>query len=262
MTPKTCSVCRKQSKHKHIPCFCIILPGLGPELDTRSGHGDHRSVQVCPYCGYCAGDISRAILGASTIVTSHAYQDQLKSTEYPARANEFLCWGMILASSGDFATAGWAGLHAAWACDDEVIDQVDSVIRRVCTPAQVIQLTLSEMLRCATLGWLDLRHVMKDRNNKWALAAARMCRRSAAELFQRATDSGQKITPEASGEEVIVVDLLRRSGRLEDALARCQSDLAKHPEPKVRKILAYEYFLIRKRDIGRHRLDEAMKEAS
>jgi hypothetical protein len=82
------------------------------------------------------------------------------------------------------------------------------------------------------------------------------------ELFRKAAGSGQEVSPEAGGEDAVVVDLLRRSGQFEGALSRCRSGLDHGPEPKLKKILEYQSHLIQDRDTARHCVEEALKEGS
>ena len=111
-TPLTCSVCGRESRHKFRGYHCCVCLGFGPELDTRSrGHATGLPVQMCPSCGYCSEDISRTIPGASTVVTSRAYREQLKGASTSGKANALMCHAMILENAGDFAAAGWASLR-------------------------------------------------------------------------------------------------------------------------------------------------------
>ena len=153
---------------------------------------------------------------------------------------------------------------AAWAFDDEVIGHESEVMGRVRTTGGAIGFSLVEMLRWATLGRVDLRVPMKDRHNQRALSAARRCREAAAGHFQRAIDSGQTIVrqtrdEDAIDEDALVVNILRRSGRFEDALSRCRSGLDRSSDPKSRRILEFESALIGRRDVGRHWLDEVTR---
>lgn len=52
------------------------------------------------------------------MVKSDSYRRQLVEPRFPKLANAFLCSGLILESAGNYGGAGWAGVHAAWACDD------------------------------------------------------------------------------------------------------------------------------------------------
>ncbi|WP_435011443.1 hypothetical protein P12x_002755 [Tundrisphaera lichenicola] len=249
-----CFVCGHVSGHTILGSWREFWPHFGPELDTRSqsrNRLDYR-IQTCPFCGYCAGPLSEAIAGAATIVASPAYKAQLKDTEFPELANRFLCYGMIEEDAGNFSAAGKARLYAAWACDDLAVLSETRMV-------DVVLATLIVMLWGASLGMIKPdRFKSKRRYDKRILAAARKCRYEAVELFQRALDAGQGFTSEAGMEDVILVDLLRRSDHLGEALSRCRSGLARSPELKIRMILEYELHLIREGDRDRHWLFEAM----
>jgi hypothetical protein len=75
-------------------------------------------IQTCPSCGYCAPDVSEPMEQAQDVIKTDAYQQQLKNQEFPKLANRFLCYSLIQERAGNFAKAGWSGINAAWACDD------------------------------------------------------------------------------------------------------------------------------------------------
>lgn len=92
----------------------------GPDLDLRPGE-DMRStmntwLQLCPYCGYCAMDISVTPADAG-IYKSPAYQAALKAADYPKLARRFLAHAIANESSDPLAAAQ-SYLHTAWLCDD------------------------------------------------------------------------------------------------------------------------------------------------
>ncbi len=93
-----------------------------PDLDTRPPEMERSTifawVRRCPECGYCASDVSKAPSQAAALVHSTEYARQLSDSTYPELANSFLCKALIDESSGDYAAAAWALIHAAWACDD------------------------------------------------------------------------------------------------------------------------------------------------
>ena len=127
------------------------------------------------------------------------------------------------------------------------------------TEYRAFLLTWAVILRAATFGRLDLHHrAVWGRYHEVTLRAARLCRRAAADLFRQALDRGQGFAREPGAEDAIIVDLLRRSGRWEEALSRCRSGLAKDPEPRTAKILEYQARLIQGRDTRSHWLFEAM----
>jgi hypothetical protein len=261
--PVQCAVCDQQSGHTFLTSQSSFWPDFGPELDTRPSELLPKfCIQVCPSCRYCARDISQDIPGAAGIVASPAYREQFESTAYPELANRFLCWGMILQAAGDLAMAGWANTLAAWHCDDEAARSTGcdyQTAGSLMTEYRAFLLTWAVILRAATLGRLDLRHrAVWRRYHEVTLRAARLCRGAAVDLFRQAFDREQGFAPEPGAEDAIIVDLLRRSGRWEEALSRCRSGLAKGPEPKFAKIFGYQARLIQGRDLRSHWLFEAM----
>lgn len=93
-----------------------------PDLDTRPSEMKRSTIntwiQACSFCGYCFPDISIPTEGASEVISSVAYKQQLNNSEFPKLANHFLCYSLIKETDSDYATAGWACIHAAWVCDD------------------------------------------------------------------------------------------------------------------------------------------------
>ncbi len=89
---------------------------------------------------------------------------------------------------------------------------------------------------------------------------AARCRERASELLMRAREMGQWFAEDAGLEEAILVDLLRRAGRFEEALRLCEDRLSKEPDETVKVILLYQKALIGKSDNGRHTLAEAHRQ--
>jgi len=85
-------------------------------------------------------------------------------------------------------------------------------------------------------------------------------RKRAAELLMKARKNGQWFAEDAGMEEAILVDLLRRAGRFDEALNICRERLKKEPEETVKVILLYQQALIDKLDTRRHTVSDAMKE--
>lgn len=73
----------------------------------------------CPHCGYCAEDIAKGGRNAVKVTQSDEYQQQLHDKSMPELANTFLCESMVLDAKRQTKAAGFACLHAAWACDDD-----------------------------------------------------------------------------------------------------------------------------------------------
>jgi len=116
---KKCAICGKISEHSEI----MSTNAFGsPDLDTRPPEMVRSTismwVQRCSSCGYCASDISKWIEKSSEIIRSDSYKQQLNNPDFPELANAFLCFSLILESAGEYASAGWACIHAAWSCDD------------------------------------------------------------------------------------------------------------------------------------------------
>jgi hypothetical protein len=72
----------------------------------------------CPHCGYCASDITEHNQITSHIVSLVKYKQQLNDKSFPELANTFFCEALILYGNKNPVDAGFACLHAAWACDD------------------------------------------------------------------------------------------------------------------------------------------------
>ncbi len=105
-----------------------------PDLDTRPGEQLRSSIGLwvarCPFCGYCAGDISTIHEQATAVVDSPAYHQQLQDARFPEKANDFICHALILERVGQYADAGWTMLHAAWVCDDHGSPESANICRK------------------------------------------------------------------------------------------------------------------------------------
>ncbi len=119
---KRCAVCGKVDQYLEPISETIFIADEG--LDTRP-YGWNRKPQfklypeTCSECGYAAYDISELLPGARAVVQSTQFKECLASRSLPSLAKTYLCHAMILENAGNHKEAGWAYLHAAWACDDE-----------------------------------------------------------------------------------------------------------------------------------------------
>ncbi len=126
----TCAVCGHTDTHTVLTSTSAFGAS---DLDTRPPPPARLTlpmeVQHCPACGYCARDVSKAPPVAQTVVARQEYQAQLQDRSFPYLANLFLCQSMIQEAAGDYASAGWAALRAAWACDDEGEKYASAAVR-------------------------------------------------------------------------------------------------------------------------------------
>lgn len=114
-----CSICGTEAEQTGIGSTNAIG---SRDLDTRPPEMErstiHAWVQRCSGCGACASDLSEAGLSAGDVVKRPGYLAQLRNAEFPELANSFICKSLIDEDRGEFASATWALVHAAWACDD------------------------------------------------------------------------------------------------------------------------------------------------
>jgi len=212
-TTETCRICGQS--HEYVGIGSTNEFG-SPDLDTRPPEMRRSTilywVRRCPSCGYCAPQVSEGPEEAKEIVASEEYRRQLDDRAYPELANRFLCWALIQERVGSYARAGWAALHAAWACDDQ-----------------------------------------------GASEAARRCRLRALELFRQSQAQGKPFIEGRGAEQVLLADLLRRSGCFEQVAAVCQEGLRANPTQLVREVLAFQEVLARLKDDRAHRIEEAIQ---
>ena len=111
----------------------------------------------------------------------------------------------------------------------------------------------------AAAGWAAVRAAWAcdDEGEAYAEAAVR-CRLRAVALFTEARQRGQTFVREPGGEEALLVDLLRRSGRFADAEALIEQGLARQPSELIQRILHFQRRLCRRRDTNVYTVEEAM----
>ncbi|MFC2039879.1 DUF2225 domain-containing protein [Chloroflexota bacterium] len=88
------------------------------------------------------------------------------------------------------------------------------------------------------------------------LDGAQECRKKAANLFKRASENKQEFSKQLGGEELLKVDLLRRSGQFEAALQTCRDGLLKQPAKLILKLYEYQQTLINISDMSCHSVNE------
>jgi hypothetical protein len=79
--------------------------------------------------------------------------------------------------------------------------------------------------------------------------------------FRSAREHGQAIARQPGGDEAILADILRRSGRDGEALAACREGLALAPDPLVAIVLRFQRALIERGDREAHSISDAMEAA-
>jgi hypothetical protein len=115
-----CAVCGASGRYAALSSTSSFGP---PDLDLRpQGPGRWAlefSVQRCRSCGYCAGSIGQAPVGARETVDSVVYRDVLERSKLPRLARTLFCAALVVEGAGLPEVAAWRFLEAAWACDDK-----------------------------------------------------------------------------------------------------------------------------------------------
>ncbi len=88
---------------------------------------------------------------------------------------------------------------------------------------------------------------------------ARICRRRAADLLQRARKEGERLAPQDGADEALLVDLLRRAGRFREARAVAARILEGNPQPLIADIMRLQVRLIAASDRRAHSVAEARR---
>lgn len=184
-------------------------------------------VQRCPSCNYCARDISESWEKTSQLIQSEEYKSQFIDQRYLFLANYFLCNALVYENAGLFANAGWACLYAAWVCDNKAM-----------------RLT---------------RRRERTRRERMELNA-RTCREKAVFYFIQARGCKQSFARQPGEEQIILVDLLRRTRKFIQALKICEEallSLSKQQESILCVVLRFQRMLINQADSSCHKVSEA-----
>lgn len=88
---------------------------------------------------------------------------------------------------------------------------------------------------------------------------ARICRKRAADLLRRAWEQGERLASQAGADEALLVDLLRRAGRLREARVVVTETLEQNPQPLIADIMRLQARLIAGSDRGAHTVAEARR---
>jgi hypothetical protein len=87
-----------------------------------------------------------------------------------------------------------------------------------------------------------------------------VCRHKAADMLLTAEDHGQQVAEQNKATTAILVDLLRRSGRMDDARKAIAERLTGIAEDIIIRILDFQSVLIEKGDASCHTISEALGE--
>jgi hypothetical protein len=90
------------------------------------------------------------------------------------------------------------------------------------------------------------------------LDQARECRQKAAEMLVIAEDGGQQVFKREGANTAILVDLLRRSGQIEEARKVIAARRGGITEDVIARILDFQSTLLNKCDVSRHTTAEAL----
>lgn len=171
-------------------------PGLDLRPAPPHGASVHLWVMDCPQCGYCAPDIGEPIeIGESVsagrtleesadrlsawrrvvteVMASDLYRHPFEIQDpLPPGATAHLRCAVLQRAGGSSADAGHSALWAAWICDDNAVGSGGDELRDPAT----------------------------------------QCRRAAFRLFQLARAAQQPFASDPTHEELLLIDLLRRTG--------------------------------------------------
>jgi hypothetical protein len=87
---------------------------------------------------------------------------------------------------------------------------------------------------------------------------AKDCRLAAFQLFSRARDRGERILEDEGAEELVLADILRRSGSFDHALRLCEEGMRKSPDRFFSRLLKFERSLIKRKGTGLYRVEDAI----
>jgi hypothetical protein len=239
---KTCYVCKHTNEFEEISSTSAFgssdldnrPPDMGPDALEFC-------IQKCPSCGYCAPDISTGPHGISDVLRSLAYNvKKMKKPFYPGLARKFLRWSIALELLEDYWEAGGAALSAAWVCDDARARKRAENCRK-----EAIRLFEKAMAEGTSFA-------------------------ESQDPFEKAM-AGDTSSAERPGiEDVIMVDLLRRSRQFnkaeifcQQAIAKMQDEMIKQEKAKmddgiIRRALLFEQILIKDKDRECYTFGQAM----
>ena len=101
------------------------------DLDFRPAEMYRSTMDVwlkeCPHCHFVSDDLGVKSAGFETIPAAK-YMSVLANSAYPSVARKFLAYALIMEEENP-EVAGYARLRAAWACDDEQLNELANQCR-------------------------------------------------------------------------------------------------------------------------------------
>ena len=88
--------------------------------------------------------------------------------------------------------------------------------------------------------------------------AAKKCRDKAIEMILIGQALSQYLSDQAGASEAITIDLMRRAGCFQEAIALARETSATAIDDVIKKIIRYEVGLIDDEDVDAHTIDDAL----
>jgi hypothetical protein len=164
--------------------------------------------------------------------------------------------------------------YCAYDISKRTCDDLDSLLRREIYVSQLHDAdypVYANYFLCAALmeeycerydraGWYVVRASWECDDEGFKESADR-CRMRAVELFEKAKENGQDFMKQDGADDVVLTDLLRKSGKFGRALSVCNDRLDKNPEDIIKKMLEFEKYLINSKNVGVYSVKDAIEYA-
>jgi len=178
-----------------------------PDLDNRPPEMKRSTMaywtQECNGCGYVAYDLTAPVEEAiARLVGGQEYRSLWQDEQaYPPLANRFLRESLLAErGEGDLLNAGMAALHAAWSCDDAVVNDA--------APARECRLRADRLIEAG----LRQSDAATDQSGYWFAIRTDLLRRAGE--FEKATALCAEALSHEADLEPIIASLLHLQERL------------------------------------------------
>jgi hypothetical protein len=238
----TCFVCGTESEH-------LILHSTNTfgssDLDLRPPPMARRTIghwlQACPCCGYVASELGKPDERVRAVMATKAWRDLTGQPE------EFTPEPLD-AMAARLGRMKARVIRSRWPAPD------NSSLPNIFLRRAFIADELGEIAAAARAA-LWAAWASDDRDDTEDAAASR---RKAALLFKRAIADGKLAGEELQTAEFILVDVLRRSGQWDEALACCRGLDASAFDATKSAMLRFQERLIEARDVRCHKVSDAV----